>query len=86
MPEVPPVTRATCWEDEVNEVDMKKCTGHSEGIVDENQSDDERCVKYKVDEKTTYLTKGRARIQVDVLPIGPEGARVAAVNYFHGIP
>ncbi|KAF5843685.1 mitochondrial transcription termination factor [Dunaliella salina] len=44
-----------------------------------------RIFEYKVDETTTYLTKGRARIQVDVLPIGPDGAKVAAVNYFRDI-
>lgn len=45
-----------------------------------------RIFEYRLEsEDAQYLTKGRARIQVDVLPAGPEGAKVAAVNYFRDV-
>lgn len=46
-----------------------------------------RIFEYKVsqNEDEPYLVKGRARIQVDVLPLGPNGTSVAAVNYFRDV-
>lgn len=45
-----------------------------------------RIFEYKLEsEDAPYLVKGRARIQVDVLPVGPDGAKVAGVNYFRDV-
>ncbi|GFH22558.1 mitochondrial transcription termination factor, partial [Haematococcus lacustris] len=42
-----------------------------------------RIFEYRLESSdASSLCKGRARIQVDVLPIGPNGSKVAAVNYF----
>jgi len=42
-----------------------------------------RIFEYKLESSdAAYLVKGRARIQVDVLPAGPNGTKVAGVNYF----
>lgn len=42
-----------------------------------------RIFEYKLESPdAAYLVKGRARIQVDVLPMGPGGEKVAGVNYF----
>lgn len=45
-----------------------------------------RIFEYKLESPDAqYLVKGRARIQVDVLPLGPNGEKVAGVNYFRDV-
>eukprot|EP00879_Flechtneria_rotunda_P001587 GHRR01001746.1.p1 GENE.GHRR01001746.1~~GHRR01001746.1.p1 ORF type:complete len:243 (+),score=70.72 GHRR01001746.1:169-897(+) len=62
-------------------VDYCRSRGVSDGSIADLVLRHPRIFEYKVTPEGKYLTKGAARIQVDVLPL-PDGSQAVGVNYF----